>query len=427
MNPRRARALGIRMISQEIQDAPTLSVAENISLGRLPGRNGLVSRRAMRRRALAVLRDMGIEMDIDVPVGSLRAGERQVVEIARVLSDEARVLILDEPTSALSQEEVGRLFTYLRRLRANGVAIVYITHRLDEVHELSDRVQVLRDGQVAALGPTEEFDRAALVSAMIGRAATGVARPEPPTWEVGDEPAFELRRASLRSAFEDVSLQVRPGEVVAVYGRVGSGAPELLESAFGIRRLTSGELRVNGVARRPKHPADAIRLGIGFVPAERKMEAIFAVRPVGENIAAPSWHRLAIAGVIIRRAAEALAYRRQHAALSIRSRNDPKQPMMTLSGGNQQKVVLGRWLERGTPILLMAEPTRGVDVGARSEIYRSMRQLAAQGIAILIASSDYEEVVQVADRALVLSRGRVAAELGRDEITMSRLVAAAGG
>jgi ribose transport system ATP-binding protein len=427
MNPRRARALGIRMISQEIQDAPTLSVAENISLGRLPGPRGLVSRRAMRRRARDVLRDMGIDMDVDTPVGSLRAGERQVVEIARVLSDEARVLILDEPTSALSQEEVGRLFTYLRRLRDNGVAIIYITHRLDEVHELSDRVQVLRDGNVAALGPTADFDRAALVSAMIGRTASAVARPDPPTWEVREEPALELRGASLRRAFEDVTLQVRPGEIVAVYGRVGSGAPELLESAFGIRRLTSGELRVNGVAYRPKHPADAIRLGIGFVPAERKMEAVFSVRPVAENVAVPSWRRLAVGGVLIRRAAEAVAYRRQHVALNIRSRNDPKQPIMTLSGGNQQKVVLGRWLERGTPTLLMAEPTRGVDVGARSEIYRSMRRLAENGIAMLIASSDYEEVVQVADRAVVLSRGRVAAELGRDDITMNRLVAAAGG
>jgi len=427
MNPRAARAVGIRMISQEIQDAPTLSVAENISLGRLPGHNGLVSRRAMRHRARSVLEDMDVRLDVDRAVGTLRAGERQVVEIARVLSDEARVLILDEPTSALSHDEVERLFLYLRRLRDNGVAVIYITHRLDEVHELSDRVQVLRDGAVAATGPTSDFDRGALVSAMIGRTATAVHRPEPASWELGREPALEFRGATARGVFEDVSLRVHPGEIVAVYGRLGSGAAELLEAAFGVRRMSTPGLWIFGRPRTPKHPADAIRLGIGLVPPERKLEAVFAVRPVGENISAASWKRLATFRFFVRRAAEALAYRRRRDELRIRSRNDPMQPIMTLSGGNQQKVVLGRWLERGTPILLLAEPTRGVDVGARSELYQSMRKLAENGIAILVSTSDYEEVVQVADRAVVLSRGRVAAELGHDEITTSRLLAAAGG
>jgi ribose transport system ATP-binding protein len=427
LDPRKARALGIRMISQEILDAPTLSVAENISLGRLPNSHGVFSKRTMRKRALEVLDDMQIKMDVDALVGTLRSGERQVVEIARALSDEARVLILDEPTSALSHEEVERLFLYLRRLRDNGVAIVYITHRLDEVHELSDRVEVLRDGDVAALGATAEFDRATLVSAMIGRSASAVARPKRPNWELGAQPRLEFRDASLHGAFANVTLRVRPGEVVAIYGKLGSGAAELLEAGFGIKRLTGGELAINGVPRKPKDPADAIRMGIGFVPAERKQEAIFSIRSVAENIAAPSWSRLADFGFVIRRRSEAQAFHRQHDALQIRSRNDPMQPIGTLSGGNQQKAVLGRWLERGTPTLLMAEPTRGVDVGARVEIYRSMRQLAANGIAILISSSDYEEVVQVADRAVVLARGQVAAELDRDEITTSRLLAEAGG
>ncbi|HEY2651370.1 MAG TPA: sugar ABC transporter ATP-binding protein [Solirubrobacteraceae bacterium] len=426
VNPRLGRALGIRMINQEILDAPTLSVAENISLGRLPNHRGVISKRAMRRRALRTLADMEIKMDVDAPVGSLRTGQRQVVEIARTLSDEARVLILDEPTSALSHDEVLRLFLYLRRLRDNGVAIVYITHRLDEVHELSDRVQVLRDGNVAALGPTRDFDRAALVSAMIGHAASGVSRPEAASWKVPDQPRFEYRNATLRGTFEDVSLSVRPGEIVAVYGKLGSGAQELLEAGFGIKRLTGGDLLVDGVVRRPRDPSDAIRMGIGFVPAERKQEAIFSIRPVAENISVPSWKRLAHFG-IIRRGQEAAAYRHQRDALSIRSRNDPMQPIGTLSGGNQQKVVLGRWLERGTPMLLMAEPTRGVDVGARAELYRSMRRLASNGIALLIASSDYEEVVQVADRAIVLARGHIVAELAQDEITTSRLLAEAGG
>jgi ribose transport system ATP-binding protein len=427
MNPRSARAEGIRMIHQEFQDAPTLSVAENISLGRLPARAGVVSKRAMRRRARTVLREMNVDLDPDATVGLLRVGERQVVEIARALSDEAKVLILDEPTAALSQQEVDRLFVYLRRLRDSGVAIIYITHRLDEVHELSDRVEVLRDGDVAVVGETPSFDRAALVSAMIGRTAAAVGRPEPRTWELGAEPAIEFRKASLRDVFSDVTLNVYPGEIVAVYGKLGSGSAELAEAVYGLRKLDGGELLVVGKPVAPTSPPEAIGLGVGFVPPDRKREAIFPVRPVGENISAPSWRRLADGRFLVRRSAEARAYRRWHDELRIRSRNDPLQPIITLSGGNQQKVVLGRWLERGTPVLVMVEPTRGVDVGARAELYRSMRGLASQGIALLVATSDYEEVVQVADRAFVLARGRILASLEGNEITTNRLLTAAGG
>ena len=427
MNPRSARAEGIRMIYQEFQDAPTLSVAENISLGRLPSRSGVVSKRAMRRRAEKVLREMNVNLDPNATVGSLRVGERQVVEIARALSDEAKVLILDEPTAALSQQEVDRLFVYLRRLRDGGVAIIYITHRLDEVHEVSDRVQVLRDGDVAAVGEIGSFDRAALVSAMIGRSATAVGRPEPRTWELGAEPAIEFRSASVRDVFADVTFSVYPGEIVTVYGKLGSGSAELAEAVYGLRSLDEGELLVDGRPAAPRGPAGAIDHGVGYVPPDRKREAIFAVRPVAENIAVPSWRRLAVGRFLVRRSAEARAYRRWHDELRIRSRNDPLQQMITLSGGNQQKVVLGRWLERGTPVLAMVEPTRGVDVGARDELYRSMRRLAEQGIAILVCTSDYEEVVQVADRAFVLARGRIVSSLAGEEITTNRLLTAAGG
>ncbi len=427
LTPISARAAGVRMIHQEFQDAPTLTVAENISLGRLPSSRGIVQWRAVRQRAEAVLGQMDVHLDPAAPVGDLRVGERQIVEIARALSDDARVLILDEPTAALSHQEVDRLFLFLRRLRDQGTAIIYITHRLDEVHEISDRVQVLRDGSVAAEGETPSFDRRTLVEAMIGRSATGVNRPAARDWRLGERPALELRSASSDRSFEDVTLTVRPGEIVALYGKLGAGSAEVAEAVFGLRRLSVGSIAIEGVEGATRGPASSIGRGIGFVPADRKREAILPVRPVAENVAASSWRRLARFGVLISRRVEAAAYRRWHDALSIRSRNDPAQLVMTLSGGNQQKVVLARWLERGSPLLVMIEPTRGVDVGARAELYQSMRELAKQGVAMLISTSDYEEVVQVADRAVVMSRGRVVSELAGDDITTSRLLSEAGG
>ena len=427
LTPITARTAGVRMIYQEFQDAPTLTVAENISLGRLPQSGGFVRWREVRARAVKVLEQMGVELDPDRHVGTLSIGERQVVEIARALSDDARVLILDEPSAALSQQEVDQLFIFLQRLREQGAAIIYITHRLDEVHAISDRVLVLRDGSVAAQGETKDFDRRALVEAMIGRSAVDVSRPAPPTWERGDQPALEMKGAGSPRVFRDIDLKVYPGEIVALYGKLGSGSSEVAEAVFGLRTLDAGELQVAGEPTSAHGPSASIAHGIGFVPADRKREAILAVRPVAENVAAPSWGRLARFRFMISRSAEATAYRRWHEELSIRSRNDPMQPIGTLSGGNQQKVVLARWLERGSPLLVMIEPTRGVDVGARAELYKSMRALAAEGVAMLIATSDYEEVVQVADRTAVMARGGIVSELEGDEITTNRLLTEAAG
>jgi len=257
-------------------------------------------------------------------------------------------------------------------------------------------------------------------------AAAAVGRPPDPDWTLGASPALELRGASSLRAFEDVTLSVRAGEIVALYGKLGAGSAEVAEAIFGLRKLSAGSIAIEGVEGATRGPASSIARGIGFVPADRKREAILPVRPVAENVAASSWRRLARFGMFVSRRDEAAAYRRWHDALSIRSRNDPAQPVMTLSGGNQQKVVLARWLERGSPLLVMIEPTRGVDVGARAELYQSMRELAKQGVAMLISTSDYEEVVQVADRALVMARGRVVAELSGDDITTSRLLSEAG-
>jgi ribose transport system ATP-binding protein len=428
LDPIAARRLGVRMIFQELADAPTLTVAENISLGRWPARRGVLRWGEVRRRAKQVLDQLGVELELDEPVGGLSVGERQIVEIARALSGDARCLILDEPTAALSAQETERLFGFVRRLREQGVALIYITHRLDEVRAIADRVAVLRDGDVVLEGASAELERRALVSAMVGRTIADVRRPEDVRRPAEDvAPLMRLSGATLSGTFEDVSLSVRPTEVLALYGKLGSGTAEVAQCAFGIKRLTAGQMELDGKAVDFRKPSDAIAAGVGLLPADRQREGSFMVRPVAENLAAPSWGRLAGRGGIVTRGREAQAYRRWHDELGIRSRNDPGQPLATLSGGNQQKVLLGRWLERESRMLVLIEPTRGVDVGARQEIYRSIRRLAGEGIGVLVATSDYEEVVQLADRAAVMARGRVVAELADEEITMERLTEEVGG
>jgi len=271
-----------------------------------------------------------------------------------------------------------------------------------------------------------DTDRPRMIEAMIGRRMAEVARPSEPSHALGGEAALRWTGAGVGNAFDSVNLEVAPGEVVALFGKLGSGAAEIGESAFGIHRLDRGTLAVRGRVESFEEPLQAIGAGLGFLPADRKAAGAFAVRPVAENVAVASWPRLSRFGFILDRV-EAATFQRWRERLSIRSRNDPKQTMGTLSGGNQQKVLLARWLERECQALVLIEPTRGVDVGARADIYQSMRDLAATGVAVLAVTSDYEEAVQVADRVYVMSKGRIAAELVGGEITTGRLLAAAGG
>ncbi|MBB5783704.1 sugar ABC transporter ATP-binding protein [Nonomuraea jabiensis] len=422
-----ARAAGIRLISQEIADAGTLTVAENVVLGAWPRRYGVVSRKETRRRAAGLLARLRADIPLNRLVSDLRLGERQIVEIARALAGESRCLLFDEPTAALSDIEAGRLFELIADLRAAGVAIVYITHRLDEVFRVADRACVLRDGRISLDRPVAEVTTAGLVEAMVGRAVAarrfvaGAAAPAPPAGA-----GLSLHAASGDN-FANVSLSAAPGAVVGLYGKVGSGVSEVAETLFGMRRPAAGELRLDGKALQLRAPADAIRAGIGFLPPDRQGQAVLPGRPVAENLAAPSWRRLAGRGGLMSRGREARAYRRWHDALSIRSRDDPRQSIGTLSGGNQQKVLLARWLECGSRVLVLSEPTRGVDVGARQEIYQAIRGLAADGTAVVVASSDYEDIVAVADQAAVMVRGRIVAVLDGADVTTDRLTESAGG
>jgi len=426
LDPLRSRRLGVRMIFQELSDAPSLTVAENISLGRLPSHSGVVRWREVRRNAVNVLDELGVAIDPDALAGSLTLGERQMIEIARAISGDARVLILDEPTAALSMAEVERLFVVIERLRARGVALIYITHRLDEIDRIGDRVQVLRDGTTVLVDDVANVRTGDLVTAMVGREIGAPQRP-PSIGQRAAEARLRFEHGSCDGAFVDVDLDIHGGEVVALYGKLGSGIAEVAEATFGMRQLSDGRFSVEGTPRVFRGPRSAIDADIGLLPGDRQAQGVFQVRSVAENLAAPSWPRLSQFGGFISTRREARAYRRWHDVLAIRSRDDPTQPIATLSGGNQQKVLLGRWLERDAKALVLIEPTRGVDVGARQDIYRLVRDLARDGASVLVATSDYEEVVRLADRAVVMSRGRVSARLAGDEITTERLTAAAGG
>ena len=419
-----ARAAGIRLIAQEIADAPPLSVAENITLGALPNRWGFVSRGAMRQAARAALDALGADIPLEARVGSLRLGERQIIEIARATIGTSRCVIFDEPTAALSDAETRRLFELIAHMKGQGIAILYITHRLDEVFEIADRVCVLRDGRVALDADVDTVDQPQVVTAMVGRELSRDG--DAYRFEATGTPPLIAVRGLTGAAFADVDLDVAPGEIVGLYGKIGSGVPECAAALFGAEPHRSGSIRLDGEEVSFAHPAEAIARGIGFLPPERKTEGIFGPRSTAENLAVPSWSRLARLGVISRRA-ETTAFANWHRALKVRSRADGAELITALSGGNQQKVMLGRWLENGSRLLLLVEPTRGVDVGAREEIYAILRSLAREGHGILIASSDYEDISHAATRAVVMVRGRVVAHLPQDEITVANLTRVAGG
>lgn len=419
-----SRDAGIRLIAQEIADAPTLTVAENIALGALPNRFGFVDRSAMRKMAQKALDELGADLPLDAPVSSLRLGERQIVEIARATAGASQCLIFDEPTAALSDAETQRLFALIRRLQQSGVAILYITHRLDEVFAIADRVCVLRDGRVSLNTAIGDVDQASVVTAMVGH-AMAAHHDRYSFTGTGAVPLLEVDKLGS-STFHDVDLSVAPGEIVGVYGKIGSGVPELAGALFGATSYQAGTVRLDGAVVKFNHPAEAIARGIGFLPADRASEGLLRPLSVAENLAAPSWRRLANGGTISR-STEARAFANWHKVLKVRSRPDGSEAISTLSGGNQQKVLLGRWLEAKSKLLLLVEPTRGVDVGARQEIYGVLRDLARQGHGILMASSDYEDITEAATRAVVMVRGRVVAHLTQDEISTERLTEAAGG
>jgi ribose transport system ATP-binding protein len=404
----------IAMIFQEFSLIPTLTVAQNIYLTReARGRGGLIDDRAMERQAGELLAELGVDIDPHVPLARLSRANWQLVEIAKALSVDARILIMDEPTASLAQNEVQALYAIIERLKARGLSIVYITHRLEEVIEVSDRVTVLRDGKVVGTHPTAELDMGKLIEMIVGREVEALQWQERQV-DRSSTPLLELRGVSTSTGIHDLDLTVHPGEIVGLAGLMGSGRSELVRALFGIDDVTGGEVLVRGEPVRVRHPADAIRHGIVLVPEDRHAQGLVLDHSVEANLTLPLLRRLAHGG----RLDDAEGHRiseRYVESLGIRTRS-LKTPVRRLSGGNQQKVVLAKWLATEPDILLLDEPTVGVDVGSKSEIVALIRELADDGKAVVVISSELAELLALADRVVVLRSGAVERELPRSEI-----------
>ncbi len=418
----------IGMIHQELNLVPELSIFENIFLGReLRYIFGVQRERAMVAETERLLQELGSDLNPQRKVRELRVSERQLVEIAKALSLRATILIMDEPTSALSVGEVERLFTVIRQLRARGVAIIYISHRLEEVFAISDRITVLRDGKHVLTAPTESLSRHELIRQMVGRS---VEAAEVGTHAHPREQLLEARQLTLRRPgvvpLKGVSLILSKGEVVGVAGLMGSGQTELLESLFGVYsgRYLSGEILLDGQRLRLRSPQDAIAHGLGYVSEDRKGKSLVLGSSVRSNTTLAALGSFAGPLGVVRERRERQAVSAQIEALGIRTPS-LETPVMTLSGGNQQKVVLAKFLLTRPRVLLLNEPTRGIDVGAKAQVYELIRELAAQGTACLLASSELLELLALCDRILVLCEGRLTAEFSRAEATQAAILEAA--
>ncbi|GIJ00106.1 monosaccharide ABC transporter ATP-binding protein (CUT2 family) [Sediminihabitans luteus] len=406
---------GIATMYQELDVVDGLSVAENVFLGHEVTNAGFTRRREIARRTRALLERLGHgEIPPHREVGRLSAAGKQIVSMARALSRDARVIVMDEPSAVLDSGEVENLFRVVRQLTASGVAIVYISHRLDEIRQIGDRITVLKDGATVATDlAVGDTPTPALIELMTGRAveSTFPARPG----VADDAPVLlSVRDLALAGVFSDVSFEVRAGEIVGLAGLVGAGRSEILETVYGARRATSGSVQVEGRRIAPGSVPAAVRAGLGLCPEERKSQGLVLDEPVYRNVTLPSFARFARAGMLDE-AAERAAADEQEVALDVRPAGTGR-AARTLSGGNQQKVLLGRWLVQGCRVLLLDEPTRGVDVGARAEIYALVRRLADAGDAVVVVSSEIEEVLGLADRVLVVSDGRVVHQGPADQI-----------
>ncbi|MCO4879666.1 sugar ABC transporter ATP-binding protein [Paraburkholderia caribensis] len=422
--PKEAREAGISTIYQEINLVPFRSVAENIFLGREPRRFGLIDWREIQRRAFALLESFGLQIDVKKPAGSYSTAIQQMVALARAVSSDAKMVIMDESTSSLDEREVELLFTVVRKLRDDGRAVIFVSHRLDELYALCDRVTVMRDGQTVAQSAMKNIDKRQLVTTMLGRTLAAVVQDDSAAREAnlarrGDK-AISARNLSAHPKVSDVSLDVHAGEAVGLAGLLGSGRTETMRLLFGADPVGRGTLSINGKDVALKSPQDAIARGLAYLTEDRKAEGIVPDLSVRDNLTLVCLRTLSKHGIVDVKQQQAIVDR-FIASLGIKLRS-PDQPIRELSGGNQQKVLLARWLAAQPSLLLLDEPTRGIDVGAKADVAKIVRELRDEGMAVLLSASELEELTAVADRAVVIRDGRTVAELDGAQMSESAIM-----
>jgi len=421
-NTSEALKIGISMIHQEISLVQHRTIAENIWIGREPGRFGILNWKALYKKAEEMLERLELDLNPKTIVGKLSVAGMQMVEIARAISYDSRVIIMDEPTSALMDNEVNKLFKIIHDLKSKGIAIIYISHKMDEIFKIADRVTVFRDGQYVGEEDIGNVDEQKLVSMMIGREINQIfPKIQVPIGDV----AFEVKNLSRKGVFQDISFQVRKGEILGVSGLMGAGRSEIMQAIFGIERIDEGAIYLDGERLRIHSPKDAIKKGIGMVTEDRKLLGLVTCRSVRENITYASLDELSN-WIFTNVTNENNASGDMIRMLDIKTPSQ-RQRVGALSGGNQQKVIVANWLLTKPKVLILDEPTRGIDVGAKSEIHKLMCKFAQDGMAIIMISSEMPEILGMSDRIIVMHEGRTKAEFNREDATQEKILASAMG
>lgn len=422
-NPKEAEEYGISFIHQEMNTWPDMTVLENLFIGKEPtNKFGIIQTKKMKQQANEIFKDLGIQIDLDTEVKELSVGQQQMIEIAKSLMTNAQVIIMDEPTAALTEREIDTLFKLIHRLTAKNVAIVYISHRMEEIFKISNRITVMRDGVSIDTSQTKETTNDEVVRKMVGR---DLEDYYPPKMAEIKESIFEVKGLTQKGKFENVSFEIKSGEIVGFSGLMGAGRTEMMRAIFGIDAYEQGEVYLEGEKLTIKTPHDAIKNGIGFLTENRKEEGLVLDYSLRDNISLPSIDGFKKFGLIDTRAEGDFA-RMLMERLKVKAISE-FDPASSLSGGNQQKVVLAKWIGIGSKVLILDEPTRGVDVGAKREIYQLMNELADRGVAIIMVSSDLPEILGVSDRVIVVHEGKIAGELSRADATEEKIMKLATG
>ncbi|MCY8453672.1 ribose ABC transporter ATP-binding protein RbsA [Bacillus spizizenii] len=422
-NPKEAEQQGIAFIHQELNIWPEMTVLENLFIGKeISSKLGVLQTRKMKALAKEQFNKLSVSLSLEQEAGECSVGQQQMIEIAKALMTNAEVIIMDEPTAALTEREISKLFEVITALKKNGVSIVYISHRMEEIFAICDRITIMRDGKTVDTTNISETNFDEVVKKMVGRELTERYPKRSPS--LGDK-IFEVKNASVKGRFEDVSFSIRSGEIVGVSGLMGAGRTEIMRALFGVDRLDSGEIWIAGKKTAIKNPQDAVKKGLGFITENRKDEGLLLDTSIRENIALPNLSSFSPKGLIDhKREAEFVDLLIKRLTIKTAS---PETHARHLSGGNQQKVVIAKWIGIGPKVLILDEPTRGVDVGAKREIYSLMNELTERGVAIIMVSSELPEILGMSDRIIVVHEGRISGEIDAQEATQERIMTLATG